>query len=326
VAIDSSSRVYAATLGGVFRSDDGGESWTALNAGLTFPSVAEIAVGGKDSDRVYGFTGLSSGGIAYGAGLFRRQSGESWTAVAGPNVPFPVDAVLAVDPDDSRTVYAGFTYDTDPLRGGIFKSVDTGENWRAITPDIESNSVRALTLDPKTPSTLYAILEAGIFKSTDRGESWTNIFPATGAFSIALDPSNPLTVYMLRYDDRGWEGGWLELHKSTNGGEEWQKLAEFIDEAFYAIAVDPANPSTLYGNSYRLLRSTDGGATWTGPDPDDPASADGLPQNPGLPVFDPNAPTTAYVATARGIYKSTDGGRNWLPTQPKVKVTPQVTE
>jgi photosystem II stability/assembly factor-like uncharacterized protein len=244
-------------------------------------------------------------------------------------VPFPVDAVLAADPDDSQTLYAAINSDSDPPSGGLFKSVDAGENWRAITPEIESNSrtsVRALTIDPKTPSTLYAALEAGVFKSTDRGESWTNIFPMAGSFSIALDPSNPLTVYVLRYDDRGWEGGWLELHKSTNGGEEWQKLAEFIDEAFYAIAVDPANPSTLYGNSYRLMRSTDGGVTWTGPDIDDPSTDDGLPNSPGLPVFDPNAPTTAYIATPRGIYKSTDGGRNWLPTQPKVKVTPQVTE
>jgi photosystem II stability/assembly factor-like uncharacterized protein len=81
----------------------------------------------------------------------------------------------------------------------VFKSTDGGENWKAVNNGLTNIDVRALAIDPLTPTTLYAgTWGGGVFKSTDGGENWgavnmglVNLY----VFALAIDPVTPTTIY-----------------------------------------------------------------------------------------------------------------------------------
>jgi photosystem II stability/assembly factor-like uncharacterized protein len=119
------------------------------------------------------------------------DAGESWTAIQPDlTVDYPITSV-AVDPANSSTIYASylpqsFTAGESPT-GGVFKSTDGGKTWNAYQQGMPATFfVTALTIDPLTPSTIYAVVKSnkggGVVKSTDGGQSWNagnTVSPAT---------------------------------------------------------------------------------------------------------------------------------------------------
>ena len=172
--------------------------------------------------------------------------------------------------------------------------------WTSHGPP--GGDVRALAIDPSTPSTLYAGTgRGGVFKSTDAGATWGAVgLPGEDVGALAIDPSTPSTLYA------GTGGG--GLFKSTDAGATWGRAnigrppARFVT----ALAIDPSTPSTLYAVPYRgsVAKSTDAGATWRGA---------------LLPYYyvhalaiDPNTLSTLYAGTGDdGVFKSTDAGASW---------------
>jgi cysteine-rich repeat protein len=158
--------------------------------------------------------------------------------------------------------------------------------------------VRALAIDPKNTTTLYAVTDGTMntFKSTDGGRTWLPTGLSSGpADGLAIDPSTPTTLYAAV------PGGVL---KSTDGGATWSGVD------FPGLPVfDPKNPMTLYAGA---LKSTDGGETW---------NATGLPAGLFVDplVIDPKNPMTLYVGAypcvncdlGASVYRSTDGGDTW---------------
>ena len=176
--------------------------------------------------------------------------------------------------------------------------------WTNSGPDAR---VTSIAIDPKTPSTLYAVAVDRVFKSTEWGGTW-GISGDIGIrayyySALAIDPSTPSTLYVgtnnccLIGSDSG-------LSKSTNGGASWAKtgLGSFVN----ALAIDPLTPSTLYAGGYGVFKSTDAGGSWT-------------PVNTGLNattsvlalVIDPSSPSTVFAGTSAGVFKTSDGGSKW---------------
>jgi photosystem II stability/assembly factor-like uncharacterized protein len=134
---------------------------------------------------------------------------------------------------------------------------------------------------------------------------WTSFGPEGGpVYSLAIDPSNPSTLYA---------GGRGDVFKSTDGGEHWNPTnAGHANDYVNALAIDPLHPNTLYVGSdgSGVSKSTDGGMHWS-------------TMNTGLTspyietlVIDPLNPDTLYVGTnltalGGGVFKSTDGGAHW---------------
>ena len=183
LAIDPTNpaTVYAGTGRGIFKSTDGGANWAAT--GLT-DNVNALALDPKTPTTLYAGSKRA---------LFKStDGGRSWTAIktVGNDV-----SVLAIDPNNPETIYAGIAADSYGLipDSSIFKSTDGGRSWTAIdnglTDSPDSESISALALDPKTPTTLYAGTSGcGVFKSTDGGANWTAI--STGLSRI-LPPCPP---------------------------------------------------------------------------------------------------------------------------------------
>jgi photosystem II stability/assembly factor-like uncharacterized protein len=249
IAIDPSApaTLYAGTWGGgVFKTTNGGTSWTAVNSGFTDPYVLALAIDPSTPATLYA-------GTYFGVYVFKStDGGTNWTAVNSG----PTNAVqaLAIDPSTPATLYAGTWAD------GVFKSTNGGTNWAAVNSGLTDTYVFALAIDPSAPATLYAG-GARVFKSTNGGTSWTAVnsgLTDLSVYALAIDPSSPATLYA------GTGGG--SVFKSTNGGTRWSgvKSAGPTSSRVQALAIDPSTPATLYvGTEYGgVFKSTNGGTTW----------------------------------------------------------------
>jgi hypothetical protein len=146
-----------------------------------------------------------------------------------------------------------------------------------------------------------AILSSGVA----HGGVWTSHGPRGGIVrALAVDPTNPSTVYAATSS-----GG---IFKSTNGGNAWSSSSNGIPSlSSYIItdvAVDPATPSRVYataqtGPDFGLLRSTNGGASWT---------FDATVQATAIAI-DPATPTTLWAVGGADLLKSIDAGLTWSP-------------
>jgi photosystem II stability/assembly factor-like uncharacterized protein len=261
------STIYSATVcSGAFRTRDGGASWQSLGNGLPKKPVAAFAVDPRD------------GGIAYaavrGEGIFKStDTGATWRALGlrGEDV-----TTIAIDPQNSRILYAGtgFASDNEPS-GAVWKSVDGGETWVDTglswppAPNVlepRRPPVTALALDPRQPLRVYAGTTRGVFTSTDGGLSWkltsaglTGWSFDLGVRALTLDPAEPETLYVATY---------AGVFRSTNGGQEWETATTGLPNRRYvaALAVNPSRPGEIYSGTYGerggVFVSTDRGRTW----------------------------------------------------------------
>jgi photosystem II stability/assembly factor-like uncharacterized protein len=165
--------------------------------------------------------------------------------------------------------------------------------------------IATLTVDPSTPSTLYAnTTKGGLFKSTDAAANWKAVGGVVGLSFLAIDPNNWSTIYAATQDG---------VAKSTDGGESWNAGNGKPTDNCFTLTIDPMTSTTVYSLcSGGIFRTTNGGEAWQqihSP----PNSAPGMPTRFGSLVIDPTAPSTIYasISTAE-IIKSTDGGGNWV--------------
>ena len=178
---------------------------------------------------------------------------------------------------------------------------DTTETWIAFNSGLTNDQVRALAIDPKNSSILYAGTNGGVFKSTDWGGQWSAVnsgLTNTKVWALAIDPSSPRTLYA------GTEDG---IFKSTDGGGHWSAVNNGLkNKLLYALAIDPSNPSTVYaGTGGGVFKTTDGGGHWN-------SCGLGYVIN-RLAIGSSNTSIIYAVTQSSGIFKSTDGGDTWLP-------------
>jgi hypothetical protein len=191
LAIDprTPSTLDAGTQGaGVFKSTDGGVTWSAANSGLPANAIVQaLAIDPSTPTTLYAGTGWNDVG-----GVFKStDGGGTWSAAdTGPSAAV---YSLAIDPSTPRTLYAG------TFGGGVFKSTDSGITWSAANTGLIAASVLVLAIDPGSSSTLYAGTDGdGVFKSTNSGGTWSAAntgLTVPVITSLAIDPSTPSTLY-----------------------------------------------------------------------------------------------------------------------------------
>ena len=149
---------------------------------------------------------------------------------------------LAIAPTTpTATFYAG-TYG-----GGVFKSINEGGTWNAVNSGLASTNVRALAIDPVTPTSLYAGTFGGVFKSSNGGITWSKVnsgLTSTDILALAIAPTTPTaTVYA------GTSGG--GVFQSTDGGASWAAVGGLADalKTVFSLAIDPVT-GTVYAGTY----------------------------------------------------------------------------
>jgi photosystem II stability/assembly factor-like uncharacterized protein len=299
--------IYAATNNGVFKSTNGGASWTVANSGLA-GNVFSLAIDPSNPSTLYAGTD--------GSHVFKSTNGgQSWIA-ASSGLEDTIVLSLAIDPANPNTLYAGTATSAFFPGSGVFKSIDAAQTWTASNSGLPVAIIDVLRIDPSNPATLYAGTNfAGVFKSTNGGQSWTAANSGmTNALieDLAVDPVNPTTLYAAIGGCSFNCSLTAGVFKSTNGGMSWAGVNSGItDLQVVSLAVEPSDTNILYAGTrlHGVFKSIDGGASWTPVNPDLSSTLFAIIHLP-LAV-DPLNPGIVYAGTVNGVFKSTDSGMNW---------------
>ncbi len=289
--------IYLATAGGgVWKTTDGGGSWTPLTDNQPTLFMGAIAVAPTNPNIIYAGTGESTNALDsyYGLGvLVSTDAGATWTLQNnGGAFTRKTFSKIVVDPTNANIVYGAVANGGSNGVGGndgIWKSVDGGVTWTNTTvaiPGVTGNSVFSdLVINSTTPSQLFCAVgnpggaaENGVYVTNNGGATWAAAgnFPggaADGNIKIDISRSNPLTLYASASDPA--TQGILFVDKSVDGGVTWTNTTmppNYLGtQGFYdsTVAVDPTNANTVFlggqidntGHN-GVLESTDGGATW----------------------------------------------------------------
>ena len=281
----------------VFKSVDGGSSWTALG---NIAGVNAIALDPTSASTLYC-------GTRHGV-MKTTDGGQTWNPAGLFNIAVNV---LTIDPQTPSTLYGSGNDDT------IYKSIDGGATWTSASVGGSGGApIAFITVDPLMPSTVY-VMNGGpsgsLYKSTDGGRSWTVINPGPFyATVLVADPSAKSTLYAILNG--------VGLSKSTDGGATWSPTG--LAAPAIALAIDPANSSTLYASlvsetSQAVLKSTDAGQSWVMVDTISAALPGPVPFTRALVI---SGDASIYVTTGGGIYKSADGGITWAESDAGLRV------
>jgi photosystem II stability/assembly factor-like uncharacterized protein len=264
---------------GIYKSTDGGRTWTHLGLRDT-QQISHIIVDPKNPDRLF----VAALGHPYGPneerGIFRSvDGGKSFQKVlykdentGGTDVAF--------DPSNPNTIYAVLwearqgPWENGDFRGpgsGLFKSTDGGDTWRALTkglPTFDGDRLgrMGITVAPSLPSRLFAVVEArstaGIYRSDDAGESWTRINAdprvvarPSDATEVRVHPTNPDIVYVPTIVAwKSTDGGkTFTAFRGAPGGDDYQK-----------IWINPTMPDVMIMTSDQgVIVTLNGGETWS---------------------------------------------------------------
>ena len=290
--------VYAANFQDLYRSRDGGETWSAFG----LPPISAVAIAPSDGATIY----------AGGTKVVRSgDGGRTWQTMldeAGLEV-----RALAVTAGSRPVVFALGRSATG--EGSVRRSADDGRTW---TTTLISDSLDSLALDPIHPAVVFAAGRKGVFRSFDSGLSWSMALnlqiPGVRGVLVALAPS-PSILYAVASYFTSLPG--FAVYRSFDGGQTWTQV-RFHEGTFdQALVVDPASPLKLYLAGFDgLLASTDGGKIWK-------PFEDGLILRPGthpagysLAIAQGRRRTLFAGLYGMGVAHTAPGGGRWsLPLQ-----------
>ncbi|MDQ2681540.1 MAG: glycoside hydrolase, partial [Candidatus Eremiobacteraeota bacterium] len=267
-----------ATGDGIYKSVDGGASWTHLGL-RDGQQINGLAVDPRDPNRVY----AAVMGHPYGPnperGLYRSlDGGAHWTKVLSKNDSDTGAVTVTIDPNHPDIVYAALWASRNApwhltqvyelgKNDGLFKSTDGGTTWTQLHGGLPAEVGRiGLSVSPADSNRIYAWVNTadacGIYRSSDAGATWmkTNseerVCGRGEDFAgITADPKNADAVYAAN----------TSTYRSTNGGKDWTAIkgAPGGDD-YHTIWINPNNPNIiLLGCDQGATLSVNGGATWS---------------------------------------------------------------
>ncbi|MEA2604133.1 MAG: hypothetical protein QOF89_5125 [Acidobacteriota bacterium] len=273
---------------GVFRSGDGGSSWTLSSRGISGYTVPSVAVDAQNPDVLW----VIANNLPYKS----VDRGRSWALIdpGPPPLGAPYLVGVAVSPADPQTVYL------HRFDGTILRSRDGGQTW--VTAGNPGITTTVLKVDPQNPDTLW-LAGQGIAKSTDGGDTWT-LLVRDGFYPVlAIAPSSPSTVYVF-----GDLLGQPRFLRTNDGGATGTTILENLPARPSTLAIDPLLPQTLYTFSTlgELYKSVDGGTTWT--------LVSNVFRKKTVPSLIAASSGVLYAGVAwDDVYESVDGGLSWSP-------------
>ncbi len=319
-----------ASGGGVWKTEDYGTTWFNVSDGyFKSPSIGAIRIAHNDPNIVYvgtGSDGLRSNVIP-GKGMYKSiDAGKSWQPI-GLSESGHIGAV-EIDPTNHNIVWVaaiGNAFKPNAERG-IFKTIDGGKSWKKMLFISDQVGFADLELLPGNPNIVYAAAwkaerkpwtiisggnneEGGIFKSEDGGQTWNKLKNGLpkgliGKIDLAVCPANSSILYAV-IEAPGKEGG---LYKSEDQGSSFVQVSSdegLVNRPFYYmnVEVDPKNPNIVYSMANPMLKSIDGGKTWSDVHP---------PHGDNHDIWiNPENPDLYIQANDGGANVTTNGGKSW---------------
>ncbi len=330
--------------GGVWRTTNGGADWEPVFDDQPFLAIGDIEFDPSNPDVIYVGTGdpniSSHPGI--GNGVYKSEDGGNTWAHIGLEPQRIISRVL-VNPANPDIVYAaamGLPFERNADRG-LYRSTDGGQSWEQVLFISNQAGAIDLVMHPTDPDILYAagwdrirnntestIVGPGarVYKTEDGGDNWvlmSNGLPQgeTGRIGLAIAPSNPDIVYALYV---GVNSQLSNIYRTADAGQSWAPILDpntlngLPDDIlggfgwyFGKIRANPQNPDEVFVLGVDLWRSPDGGQSWQESAP--PWFTYEVHADKHDLVFTPSG--AILLATDGGLYRSTDGGFNWLDVE-----------
>ena len=282
---DEPLRVWVTNDGGIYRTDNGGETWTSLNTNLSMtqfyagiplhPTDASVVMGGTQDNGTVLYKGTPAWSL-----LFGGDGGYTAINPVEPNVRYGETQWSSGGGGPRRSTGGGFVVS----RNGI----DTDESAAFIPP---------LVMDPYEPTVLYFGTER-VYRTSDGGDLWEPISPVLnpGGYATTLAPARPNGRVLYAGTNLG------SVHVTEDGGETWRDASAGLpNRVITDFAVHPHDARVAYvtvsgfGSGHVFL-TDDGGQTWSdvsGFLPDMPVNA---------VLIDPGDPSFVYLGTDLGVY------------------------
>ena len=278
---------FGATGGGVWKTEDGGQSYENISDGYFGGSIGSVAVSKSDNNVIYvgGGEVTLRGNVSSGYGIWKSvDAGKTWNFSGLPksrHVPR-----IVIDPNNHNIVYAavlGNIYKPTSDRG-VYKSKDGGKTWEKVLFSNNHSGAVELVMDPSNSRTLYAAtwrvnrtpysLNSGgegsaLWKSVDQGENWTKISinegfaeGTLGIIGVTVSPVNTQKVWAIVENQE--KGG---IYRSEDGGSTWSHIndsRELRQRAWYysKIYADTQDEDIVYVMNVSYHKSKDGGKTF----------------------------------------------------------------
>lgn len=286
--------IFVGTGSGLFRSQDGGETWQSLHEGLRDENIRALALSLSAPNMIYAGT---SKGI-----FLSEDSGDHWTdwfeESSGLSNMDIQDVII--HPEKPELLFAATS-------GGLFVSHNEGDTWEiAFEGSLAkgSRNVHFVRFSSNALS-LYIGTAGGVFKSVDGGKHWDNKWEGAlpSPLSLVSLDTDPEFIYA------GTRNG---LYKSYNKGITWVHDT-ILHKAVRQLLVDPENPTHIYmGTTHRIFVSPDGGDTWNplGFEEKNEATLDNLTLIRSARQSSP----TLIAGTSKGLFISKNGGHIWEET------------
>lgn len=315
--------------GGLWRTEDGGETWTPLTDFLPSMGVSGIVIDPSNTDVIYIATGDRDANDYMGVGVLKstdygatwQTTGKTWELANGIKSNW-----LIMHPTDYETLYLG-------SNDGLFRSTDGAESWELIL----NGNVREVALHPTNPDIVYAVTNR-FHRSENGGESFQMIneglppMSEVNRFSLAVSPALPNTVYVLAGDAQ--TSGFRGLFRSTDAGMTFSERADSPNilgyssegtstggQSWYdlALAADPNNGSRIITGGINVWRSISGGLNYN------PISHWVYPASIGYTHADIHflryIDNRLYCGSDGGIFISYDHGNNWIDLTKGLNIT-----
>lgn len=218
-------------------------------------------------------------------------SGLNWQFIGPNNISGRMTDMAVVTPKGKN-----YTIFVATASGGVWRTKNEGVSWEPVFEDAASTAIGDITIAPSNPDVVWigtgesnifrsSNAGSGVYKSVDGGKTWVHK-GLTSTYTIpriVIHPTNPDIVYVAASGSEWTNNSDRGIYKTVDGGNTWKKVL-FINESTGIIdmVIDPSDPNTLYASSWQRVRKK-----WN-----DPRNEKGYSES--------------------GIYKSTDGGENWL--------------
>lgn len=285
---------------GIWKSSDGGETWTALRAGLPDGERGRIGIHVAHSrpSTIYATVSAADGGI------FRSDdAGATWTRTSTlQSIPW-FFGQIRVDPQNEERVYH--------LGVQLSVSDDGGRTFRSIARNTHADH-HAMWIDPADPAHLIIGNDGGLFFSHDAGDSWDLVInlPVSTFYAIGTDMREPYWVYGGLQDNGTWGAPSRTLGRTGPGNSEWIRAGG--GDGFYA-AIDPTDPDIVYLESQNgALRRFDFATRESKSIRPTAEPGESLRYNWMAPaLISPHDHRTLYFG-ANVLFRSTDRGDSWV--------------
>jgi len=201
---------------------------------------------------------------------------------------------LAFDPSETKTVLFGH-------HGGLQRSADGGESWETVVDQPNWDAMNTV-FDPYTPDTIYVAGHDVFFRSSDSAATWEPLRPNLPSLDLHTFGASSATPGRL-YAIPAGHG----LYVSEDGADTWQLVSEDVPPGSNSIVELPDGTLLIGATDQGILRSEDGGVTWT-------SSRTGIDVGAIYTVKAEPEGRRLYAGTDHGLYISTDSGRTWTAT------------